>query len=341
MPGGPSYADIEVTGGQFTHGYAGHDALWEILTWLRCPLVIYNIYGLPVWWGYVSEAAVMADGIEHRVSLDGMANRVEVAYSYVEPGAQQVGERRTTAWAGDAESVNVYGEKDLLVSIDGASDERAEAVRNEKLAQHRFPQVISTRADGGTRSGHLVARGWWSTLDWRFYDRAETDSLETTAQMAIMIAAADFAAPPAVNQSDILDTTAVSFSSYQDGERTRLDLMEEWLRTPTASGDWLTAWVTPERRVRIEAESRLQRWLLYPSGVFRRTVGERDLWPGEVPVGWTDLRGVVPTSANLSWLGAPSPFFVEEADYDESGRTIRWRPRGLPSPSDISRLAQG
>lgn len=328
MPGGPAYAQIEVRGGR--------DALWEILTWLRCPLVIYGPNNVPLWWGYVSDAALMDGGIEHRVSLDGMANRVAVAYSYVEPGSQEVGTRRTTSWIQDDTSVNTYGTKDLLVSIDGASDARAEGVRAETLAQRQYPQVISS-AEDGREGGTVLARGWWSTLDWRYYVRNSTNSMETTEQIATMVSGfAQF-----LTGVDILNTTAISYSGYQNGERTMSDLMDGWLRTPTSGGQRLTAWVTPERLLRVEAESTADRWLLLPGNEFRSAVGERRLAPGELPIGRTALRGVIPASANLTWLGAPSPFVVEEAEYGAVDNSIRWRPRGLPSPWELSRVVQG
>ncbi|MBI1296660.1 hypothetical protein GC175_17025 [bacterium] len=321
-------AQVEVIGGK--------DVLWEILSWLRCPLIIYNSKQMPVWWGYVSEASVINDQIEHRVSIDEMVNRIAVAYSYVAPGSQDVGTRKTTAWVQDDTSVSAYGAKELLLSISGASDEQAENIRDETLTQKRYPQVVSSatnRPNGGT----LLARGWWSTLDWRYYGRSNTDSTETTVQISTMIdALAEF-----ITDVDVLDTTGISYSSYQDGEKTMGTLVLGWLRTPISRGKRLTAYVTPERRLRVEAEDDTEKWLLLPGNVFRDATSSRPLPAGDLPLGQTALRNVIPATANLTWLGAPSPFRIVEAEYNVETNRVSWRPRGLPSPWDLSQVVEG
>ena len=100
--GGPDYAEIAIDGIQ--------NQLWAALQWLRCPVVIYG-NGIPVWWGYVADVAFSTDAVDIAVSMADMANKIAVAYSFVDAGTQTVGTRATTAWAEDTISSEEYGVK--------------------------------------------------------------------------------------------------------------------------------------------------------------------------------------------------------------------------------------
>lgn len=153
--------------------------LWELVEFLRCPVEIYDEVGRLAWWGMVSEARIRVDAIEVGVTLDSMQNRLAVAYSYVTPGTQEVGVRKTTAWADNDESITEYGTKEFLSSMDGMSDAAAEARRDAILASRKWPQGGAgqfgsprgrVRYSGAKRSlsASLLCKGWWSTLGWQY-----------------------------------------------------------------------------------------------------------------------------------------------------------------------------
>lgn len=318
--GGPATAYFEIEG----------DA-WAALALLRCPVTIINGVGSVVWWGYVSGMEIEAGNVTIGVDLDSMANRVAVAYSYVEPGASTVGARQTTPWVMDNDSEREYGTKDLLAGVDGATVTSAAAIRDALLSMHRYP-IANPEARQG-KGGTVYARGWWSTLGWRYYQNTETDSTETTTQIADMVTeVGEFLAG-----TDIVTASGLSTSEYQDGDSTALQVAETLL-----SGAGLVATVTVDRALRIEAEpvAGANDWLLLPDGEFRTRRGAA-LEPGVSVLGWAQFRGVIPASAQFSYLSAPSPFFIEETEFNVRGGKYQWRARGVPSPWELTRIKQG
>jgi hypothetical protein len=124
-----------------------------------------------VWWGFISDVSLRykALAMSVGVTIDSMMNRCAVGYSYVPAGSNDVGCRKTTAWAENAESVAEYGKRELILSLSGASDSTAEGVRDKALAARKWP-VPDIKSSGSEESGSalLTCRGWWSTLGWQY-----------------------------------------------------------------------------------------------------------------------------------------------------------------------------
>ncbi len=160
--GGPAGATVEV------RGPAG--AAWDVLNWLRCPVEIYDEHLELVWTGYVAEASVSAGSLTVGASLDDMANRVAIAYSAAGVRGEG-GDRATTDWLDDADSQAEYGVRELLSSLpEAATADQATAARAALLALRRLPApLVRVSGAGQGEAGTLVCRGWWTTLDWRYY----------------------------------------------------------------------------------------------------------------------------------------------------------------------------
>jgi hypothetical protein len=171
--GGPRRATVGVQGEE--------RALWELLEWLRAPVEILDRRKDAVWWGYLDGVEVAIGAIRVRVTLDGMANRVAVAYAFVEPGSESAGARATTAWAQDDDSLATYGTREVLAQLGSATVDQAETAREALLEMMRYPQpqieVQRALLAGGKKSvsktmggsGKLHLRGWWNTLDWKYF----------------------------------------------------------------------------------------------------------------------------------------------------------------------------
>ncbi len=169
--GGCKEASITVLGNDL--------GLEDTINWLRRPVTIYDGRGVAVWWGYVHQVQLRKDALEIAPSLDSMVNRTAVAYSFVEPGSQNVGQRKTTAWADDANSQAEYGVKEFLSSASGLSDAAALARRAAILAGQAWPfgglsafgiPRGAVRYSGAKKSASatLTCRGWWDTLGWKY-----------------------------------------------------------------------------------------------------------------------------------------------------------------------------
>lgn len=147
--------------------------LWDLLEYLRCPIKIFDKQGTRIWWGYVHEVKVKIGGMEVGISIKNMANAVAVAYSYVRPGTNTVGQRKTTTYLTDTDSITEFGRKEFLSSQGGMSQAAANARRAAILASSKYPHPVinafgaSRKTKATQRSATITCRGWWDTLEWR------------------------------------------------------------------------------------------------------------------------------------------------------------------------------
>lgn len=159
--GGHQRAEIRVFGNT--------PAIWEILGWLDYYVTIRNTNGTIVWEGYVVSSTITRPSITVGLSLEKMANRVQVVYNYAKPDGSE--EQETTEWLEDTFSVNLYGVKEKQISVSDTTPEVAEAKRYTALNALKNPMPIIT-FEGGDPGGTLVCVGLWQTLDWFYYSNS-------------------------------------------------------------------------------------------------------------------------------------------------------------------------
>jgi len=142
----------------------------ELSGLLRRPVEVYSGAGALVWWGYVHAASVQDGASGALLDLDHLANRVAVVYDLVQwqlPGGEQGGV--VTGWADDLTSQAVYGIKEKKYSLAVGPQVQAEALQAVQLARWAKPSPAVNFPGGDGVSVTLELRGWWETLDWRFY----------------------------------------------------------------------------------------------------------------------------------------------------------------------------
>ena len=328
--GGPDQAEIEVSGSPLD--------LWRLLAFLRFAVTIRNPVQEPVWWGYIDEVRLSTGAIRLGVALEAMYNRVAVAYSYVEPGSQSVGTRATTAWVQADDVVAEYGVKEYLASLDGATAEQAERARDAILAQHRLPVPVLESGGRDEPGVQLLCRGWWHTLNWRYYANGASNSVETTAQIAAIVGSVgEF-----LTGTDIVNASGISTSEYRDGDGTAMSVIHDLLRAGTANGAHLLTIVTHPRRLQVmgEPERGQVAYYLRADGRIEDRIG-RIPAAGMIPVGrWIGLKDLLPNTA-VGYMANPSPFFVERGEYVPEGDQLSLEPRGLPSPWEVAQVKEG
>ena len=143
--------------------------LWEFIEMLRCPVYFMDMNrAKDTWWGYVNRVAVWDGGMPWSVSLDHMANKVAIAYSFNF-------ERFTTAWVENTDSSGEYGVKELLLTAREKNSTLAEQFRATELDARKFPTLDP--GFGGKRRNKTQVRidckGWFSSLGWRYYSQDE------------------------------------------------------------------------------------------------------------------------------------------------------------------------
>ncbi|MFZ3150254.1 MAG: choice-of-anchor R domain-containing protein [Anaerolineaceae bacterium] len=161
--GGAYDADIDVSGEEIE--------LWELLELLRCPVEITSPSATVIWSGYISAVEVTKSNLVVKLSLDQMSNRINLVYTEVNLAGQS-GESAETGWIQDDESVAVFGTKEAYLSMGGGNSASASAYAALQLSGRRYPIASHDVGSGGdgTMSAHITCRGWWQTLDWRYYE---------------------------------------------------------------------------------------------------------------------------------------------------------------------------
>jgi hypothetical protein len=198
VKGGPEQATVTARGDARSRR--------ELVNYLGYPVEILDREtGAPCWWGYLNEATTVDGAIERGASLSDMANKIAVAY--VDSG----GARQTTAWHEDiAISELRYGIKERLEHMTSANTTQAYALRDQTYDYFRFPIPILRDARGSEERATLGLKGWYQTLDWRYYAATE-DVIESTDDWANVVT---FAIGGGTSGSDV-DTLSRTFTTTE------------------------------------------------------------------------------------------------------------------------------
>lgn len=331
--GGPDRAFIRATGPEA--------AVWELVERLRCPVELFDPEVGLVWWGYVSGVTIKVGEVIVGVTLDQMFNRVATAYAEIAEGESGSGERGTTAYATDAESIAEYGSRDLLVRLDAATTTAAEAARDTQLARYKLPipKIQRGQGQGADLVAEIDCKGWWNTLTWRQYTNAATTEIATTTQISTAVASlGEFITGVEINTASGINT-----NQFRDGDLSLQSVIIELLKIGTTSDRRLLARVTPERALIIEEEPDVAAspHLLTRQNQIADALGN-PLRPELAPVGiWAQLIDVIPASVNASKLADPSLLFIEANTYDARRREMIPEGRDNPSPWDFTDIGIG
>jgi hypothetical protein len=135
---------------------------------------IYDEQATAVWWGYMASVAVTIGGLAFEASMDMLANKLAVKYTYLEAGSPigATGEARTTAWGYDAQSIALFGTKELIANANLVlTDTAALGRRDTELAIRR---QLHAKASAGLgvpndyAEVRIECRGLYDRLNWRY-----------------------------------------------------------------------------------------------------------------------------------------------------------------------------
>lgn len=161
--GGPWSAVLEARAAE----PGGLARLRGLVDLLRCAAQVCDRSGSPAWWGYISAVEIHHHGASVRWDLAQMANRVAAAYWGLGPVSYQ-GERLGTGFLDDLASQRIYGVKEQVYTLGASTLAEASAYRAAMLKQNALPRPQPSPQGEGLYA-RVECRGWWETLDWRFY----------------------------------------------------------------------------------------------------------------------------------------------------------------------------
>lgn len=159
--GGPADAEIEVGGIR--------EGLLALAGWLGYRVEIVNADGVPVWWGDIDACEVAFGGVAVGISLENLANRVQVRYSQRQAGGSAAA--ADTAWAQDDDSVAQFGTWERRINASQAmSSTEAEALRTTAVARYLAPSKVLRTGQKG-QGATLRATGYWKRMRRIYYEQ--------------------------------------------------------------------------------------------------------------------------------------------------------------------------
>jgi hypothetical protein len=139
----------------------------------------------PIWEGLINRITFNSGGASYTISLDEMANSVNVAYT----AASNTGS--LTATANNFVSQAIYGIKQDQIEFgpDPSASTAKTLLRDTILAQRAFPQAAVSKSQGNTNIVHLELIGIFHTLEWsKQFTGSSTATLAADAAIAAYVA---------------------------------------------------------------------------------------------------------------------------------------------------------
>ncbi len=147
--------------------------LLELTSLLRCGVMVRDRENTPVWWGFVEEVKVFLQGVELKVTLDGLYNQVKVQYAFLSPD-NKLADQLETSPAVDTQSQREFGIREKVIHRRDLDDAFALSLRDTFLSLHAWPtSVLSQCSREGALRVKVRCSGWFQTLAWRNYQKPE------------------------------------------------------------------------------------------------------------------------------------------------------------------------
>lgn len=158
-------------------------------TWIGCVLTEQTA-GIESWSGIISELRLVKGGVEYLTTLDPewFQNKVKVLYT------DSNGQQQEIAWLENTDASDIYGEMQYILAFGGGAATPMAYAQATHLAQFAWPRsrmvgvpAVGGEAQPGPDRLEVLVAGWWSTLNWRYYETslsAAADVLMGTLQAA-------------------------------------------------------------------------------------------------------------------------------------------------------------
>lgn len=182
---GPKFCRIRVDGSL--------DAINKLLMHLRTEVTIRDGAGREVWWGCWWSTEIYKGKIKYGLTLDGMANKINVVYlqQTINQEFTGAGTQAETGFSSDTNAIADFGTFEMRVRAGNLSSDAAIATRTRELSDRAKPQSIGITAQGsGEVYAIVTAWGWKRTLGVRYYANS-TGNAAGFEQNAVITSEAD------------------------------------------------------------------------------------------------------------------------------------------------------
>ena len=181
--GGYHEAEIRVDGSDLD--------LKSMASKLAYGVTIYGKNSIPRWHGYVSRVEITLKNIRLSYDLDDVSNAVKLAYTLSGLESELIGQRATTTWKRDTDSIDRYGLIETLETGGNMSGTAADNMATKILRQRRLPHPAGEASRESDSYATLFCKGSWQCLSWRLSDVPTTIALSymTIGNAGLQIAA--------------------------------------------------------------------------------------------------------------------------------------------------------
>lgn len=160
--GGAGSAEVIATGDMLR--------LLELSNWVGYTIWIMSPDNEYIWWGDIDDVALTHAGTTIGTTLEGVANRIKVAFTDDAPGGEM--DAAETAWVQDDESIALYGKRErLLTAQNPIRAAQAEQMRDTLLGRVSRPIAVVGQLgpEGGETQVVLRCGGFWKRMGRVYY----------------------------------------------------------------------------------------------------------------------------------------------------------------------------
>jgi len=191
--------------------------------------------------------------------------------SYVVSNILLSGVRQDTGWTTNDDSIELYGQREYILSLPGATPTAATALRDSYLDEYTWPR--SRMAGGDITIGEkrkipntleVTAKGFWHTLNWRHKEVSEVGT--TSALITNIAGESEFVTAGRIDTNS--DDSFVDCTANAQGMG---DLIESLIAQGDASGNMWQGGVYEDRKLNYcqdpnKVEYILRNMMLYDKG---------------------------------------------------------------------------
>jgi len=148
-------------------------ALQNLLIYLRGGVKIFAADDEPVWLGCLWSVIVYSSKIKYGLTLDGMANKINLIYlqQTINQQFSGAGTQAETGFTSNSTSISEYGTFEKRIRAGNLSSVAASAELAKNLANLANPISVGTTVDRGSKKAYAIlnCKGWIETMSLRYY----------------------------------------------------------------------------------------------------------------------------------------------------------------------------
>ncbi len=216
--------------------------------YLRCSINLSSDNGEVFWWGFINEIRVYHGNLIITYSLDQLANRVSVFYTYPNAAPPPDFITAQTAWSDNIDSQNIFGIKSLRVNKSYIASADALLIRNNYLTDHSFIKSvfeITKKNYPGQVKCQMFCRGWFDTFKWQYFSNPGGSSIDSMALLAFVLGVSY--GGQFLSGIDPLPTSSIFTYSLRDGRYTAYKNAVDLLQLGNSSGQSYYCNITKDR----------------------------------------------------------------------------------------------